>query len=261
MTGTAPRRVVAVIPAHNERATIARVVQGAAAHVDLVLVIDDGSSDETARHARDAGARVIELRPNRGKGGALVEGMSAACALGATHIVTIDADGEHDPSSIPALLSALGDADIALGWRKVFRSGPRRFVNALALFWFRLLDPAIHDTICGFRAFRADAVPVIQNEAGGFAYEHEVLLRAVLHGLRLAAVPVEIHSRAGSHVTPREMIRANNHFDRWTLAHLGRLPVPGARKALLALGCLAGLAFGVPTLWLIDRRRTTERHA
>jgi glycosyltransferase involved in cell wall biosynthesis len=254
VTGPEAQGSVAIIPAHDEAATIGSVVARARPHVDRVLVVDDGSSDDTAAEAERAGATVLRLRPNRGKGGALVAGLEAASGMGAARIVTLDADGEHDPASIPALLAALDDADVALGHRVVFRSAPRRALNALALFWFRLLDPAILDTICGFRAFRAEVVPLVQNDAGGFAYEHEVLLRAVLHRLRLAAVPVDIHSREGSHVTPREMLRANNHFDRWTLSHLGELPLPLHRKALLGLGCVAGLAVGAPAYWLTGLR-------
>lgn len=248
---SAPR--VAVIPAHNESDTVADVVRRAARHVDVVLVVDDGSSDDTAALAESAGARVLRLSPNRGKGGALVAGLREAQSLGAARVVTLDADGEHDPDEIPKLLAPLDDHDVVLGWREVYRSGARRFLNGLALFWFRVLEPSIRDTICGFRAFRAEALAPVQNDAGGFAYEHEVILRAVAAGLRVTSVPITTVPSSRSHVTPREIVRANNHFDRWVLRELGRLPIPLWRKASLAVGCAAGLLVGAPAQWVLDR--------
>jgi hypothetical protein len=141
-----------------------------------------------------------------------------------------------------------------LGHRFVYRSGARQALNRLALFWFQLLDPAILDTICGFRAFRAEAVAVVQNQAGGFAYEHEVILRAVKAGLRLATVPIRTEPRAGSHVTTRHIVQANNHFDRFILRELRAFRLPLWRKSLLAAGAVAGLALGESALLLMRRR-------
>lgn len=245
---------VAVIPAHDEAGTIEDVVRRATPHVDLVLVVDDGSSDDTAARAEALGARVLRLRPNRGKGGALVAGLAEATRSGAQRVVTLDADGEHDPDEIPSLLARLDTHDVVLGWREVYRSGARRVLNGIALFWFRVLDPSIRDTICGFRAFRAEALAQVQNDAGGFAYEHEVILRAVAAGLRVTSVPIATVPSQRSHVTPREIVRANNHFDRWVLRELGRLPIPLWRKGILAIGCLLGLALGVPAQRWLDRR-------
>ena len=248
---------VAVIPAHDEAAHVEDVVRRAARHVDRVIVVDDGSRDDTGARAAAGGATVLRLDPNRGKGAALVRGLEEAVALGAARVVTLDADGEHDPDEIPAFLAALDDHDVALGCREVYRSGARRALNALALFWFRVLDPSIRDTICGFRGFRAGALAAVHNSAGGFVYEHEVILRAVAAGLRIAAVPVTTTPSATSHVTAREMVRANNHFDRWVLRELGALPIPAWRKSLLAVGCAAGLAAGLPAAWALgaDRAR------
>jgi glycosyltransferase involved in cell wall biosynthesis len=253
-TGAPALRCIAVIPAHNEAATIAAVVAGTRPFVDVVLVVDDGSSDETSAVAERAGAEVLRLQPNRGKGGALAAGLAAAMARGPELIATLDADGEHVPADLPSLLAASVGAYVVLGYRNVYRSGLRKWLNHLALFWFRLLDPQIRDTICGFRVFRTSALPQLQSDARGFAYEHEVILRAVLHRLRLASVPVQVLSRAGSHVTTLEMIRANNHFDRFVLAHLSKLGLPVWRRVLLWLGCQAGLLLGVPAQKRLEAR-------
>lgn len=254
-TASARPGCIAVIPAHNEAKTVAAVVAATRAFVDVVLVVDDGSSDDTSAVAAAAGAEVLRLVPNRGKGGALAAGLEAALARHPDWVATLDADGEHVPADLPALLAAAPQADVVLGYRNVYRSGLRKWINHFALFWFRLLDPQIQDTICGFRLFRASALPKLHSSARGFAYEHEVILRAVLNGMRLASVPVQVISREGSHVTTLELIRSNNHFDRFVLSHLGQLRLPLWRKVLLWLGCVAGLVTGVPAeRWLESRR-------
>jgi glycosyltransferase involved in cell wall biosynthesis len=246
---------IAVIPAHDEAATIAEVVTRTRAHVSKVIVVDDGSSDDTSARAERAGATVARLVPNRGKGQALVHGLELALLEKPDAVVTLDADGEHDPDDIPKLLAALETADVALGVRHTFRSGARAAMNRLALFWFQLLDPAIEDTICGLRAFRAQTLPALQNDFGGFVYEHEVLIRAVLNGLRLVAVPIHTVPTTSSHVTLKEVLRANNHFDRRVLASLTKLPLPLWKRALLAVGCAGGLALGVPAEAVLRARK------
>jgi glycosyltransferase involved in cell wall biosynthesis len=251
---SSPARLVAVIPAHDEETTVAEVVRRTLEHVDHVVLVDDGSTDGTAGLAEGEGAEVLRLSPNRGKGEALRVGLRHALDAGAETVITLDADGEHEPDDIPALLAALEDADVALGARAIYRSGMRRVLNGLALFWFRLLSPEIKDTICGLRAFRAGSLPTLEAASGGFAYEHEVLLRAVRAGLRMKAVPVRTTPRTRSHVSTAEIVRTNNHFDRWVLRNLLRLPVPVWRRCLLALGCTAGLVLGQPVEWILARR-------
>lgn len=250
---------IAVIPAHNESTTIVDVVARTVKVVDRVLVIDDGSQDGTGELARKAGAQVHRQEPNRGKGEALRHGLELALEQGGTQIVTLDADGEHLPEDVPGLLMALAEVDVALGARRVYRSGARKAVNRLALFWFQLLDPNLEDTICGLRAFRAEAVPVVQNTAGGFAYEHEALLRAVRGKLRIASIPVQTNSRQGSQVTWDEILRANNHFDCWVLEHMPELPLALWRKVLLYLGCLLGLLVGVPAREVTSRWKSKPK--
>jgi glycosyltransferase involved in cell wall biosynthesis len=235
---------VAVIPAHNEESTVGSVVERALRHVDKVIVIDDGSTDATAGRATQAGAEVVSLRPNFGKGVALRAGLHRATELGADVIVTLDADGEHDPDEIPLLTQAIARADVVLGARRAYRSDVRRVLNDVALFWFRLIDPDIRDTICGFRAFRSSALPVLTSDAAGFAYEHDVILRAIVAGLVMETVDITTVPRAASHVTLREILRVNNRFTGWVLQHQGELRIPAPRKALLLAGCAGGFVMG-----------------
>ena len=92
--------IVALIPGYNEAPRIGAVVRGALEHLP-VIVVDDGSSDGTADVAREAGATVIEQRPNQGKGAALRAGFRRALDDGGDAILTLDADGQHDPREIP----------------------------------------------------------------------------------------------------------------------------------------------------------------
>src|SRR3989338_3448788 len=112
-------KVIAVIPAYNEETRIVQVISAAKQYVFAVLVVDDGSDDNTPERARSAGAKVIRHLENCGTGAATMTGIEAARAMGADIIVTLDADEQHNPSDIPALLDPIknGRADIAFANR------------------------------------------------------------------------------------------------------------------------------------------------
>ncbi|MEX2011973.1 MAG: glycosyltransferase family 2 protein, partial [Chloroflexota bacterium] len=119
-----PAVIAAVIPAYQEAPRVGPVVVGAKAHLP-VLVVDDGSADDTASVAEDAGATVLRLRPNQGKGAALRAGFRWALDNGIEAVVTLDADGQHDPAEIPTFVAARArtGADLVVG-RRDFRRMP-----------------------------------------------------------------------------------------------------------------------------------------
>lgn len=190
-------KTAAIIPAFNEEVAIGSVVLLSREHVDEVLVVDDGSTDRTASVAEMAGARVLRHHKNLGKGAALKTGFHATDA---DVIVTLDADGQHDPAEIPKLMEPIirGEADIVNGSRYLHGSDentPRyRRVGQ------KILDTAtnistgleITDTQSGFRAFSSKTIPHFRFRDPGFVVESEMLADAAEAGLRIMEVEVGV---------------------------------------------------------------------
>jgi glycosyltransferase involved in cell wall biosynthesis len=209
--------IVALIPAYNEEPRIGAVVAAVRDHLPVV-VVDDGSSDRTADAARAAGATVIEQRPNQGKGGALRTGFRQALAAGAEAIVTLDADGQHDPADIPRLLAAWDHEprpDLVVGQRR-FRAMPpiRRLSNELGRVAFSwAVGRDIPDNQSGFRLIsRRLAEATLTSDEPGFAFEVEQITTCIRMGGTISWVPIRtIYAGAPSHIEPvahlREFIR------------------------------------------------------
>jgi len=192
----AQRSVVAVIPAYNAGERIAATVAGLAGRVDAVWVVDDGSKDETAALARDAGARVVSQR-RQGPGGAVLAGLRAARDDGAAIAIVVDADGQMDPARIPALLAPIleGQADLCRGDR-LARPGEgdtmpwlrRRAANGLAGPASFCAGQPIQDPLSGFVALRLSHLPAALWP--GFGYPLHLAAAVSGAGGRIAHVPV-----------------------------------------------------------------------
>ncbi|MBF8299640.1 MAG: arnC 5 [Acidobacteria bacterium] len=189
-------RAVAVIPAFNEAATIQQVVDGLRGKVAHILVVDDGSTDATARLARRAGAAVLEHGSNRGKGHAVRTAIEWVVARDFTHVLILDGDMQHLPGEAPLLLEAAArtGADVVLGERRFGRESmpaSRYHANRLgsrALSWF--VGVRFSDTQCGFRVFRVDALRGISLRARGYDIETEMLVKLSRRQARITTVPV-----------------------------------------------------------------------
>lgn len=203
-------RTVAVIPAYNEAASIARVVAATRPFVDQVAVVDDGSRDDTAALAREAGAHVIVQPRNAGKGAALQVGFDYAVAEGFDAAVALDADGQHDPTLIPDLAAPVraGHADMAVGSRKTgwSRDMPmvRRVTNTFMswlLGW--IAGQPMEDTQSGYRLIHTRVLRDVRVETSRFEAESEFLLKAARHGFHIAWVPITvIYGGRPSHIRP-----------------------------------------------------------
>jgi glycosyltransferase involved in cell wall biosynthesis len=192
---------VAVIPALDEASCVGGVVDEVRAYVDTVVVVDNGSRDDTAAVAAAHGA-IVEQEPRRGYGAACLRGLARARVLGASVVVFLDADGSDDPGDVPRLLAALRDgAELALGVRtpETTEAGAmtrsQRFGNWLAPLLMRTLLGACYHDMPPLKAIRRGALDrlVLTDTEHGFTIE--LLLRAHSAGLRVAEIPVRCRAR------------------------------------------------------------------
>jgi glycosyltransferase involved in cell wall biosynthesis len=209
--------IVALVPAHDEAPRIVRVVEGALRHVPA-LVVDDGSSDDTADVAEAAGATVLRRSPNQGKGAALRAGFAAALEQGAAAVVTLDADGQHDPAEIPAFLGALARRSVAgepteliVGARSFRRMPPvRRIANWLGTVTLSAaLGRWIPDNQSGYRLVgRRLMRAMLDSREDGFAFEVEMIAVCLREGWPIAWVPIRtIYADERSHITAGRHLR------------------------------------------------------
>ena len=203
-------RIAAIIPAYQAGTSLDAVVRGTLRHLSDVLVVDDGSSDETSAVARSAGAIVIRHPHNRGKGAALASGFQHWLGLGFEACVTLDADLQHSPEEIPRLLAPeLAAADLVLGVRDHLFAGMtplRRVGNRLSA---RMISLAAGTTLCdaqtGFRLYRKRLLEGVPWREAGYEAESAVLVRAGRAGFCIASVSIAmgfVDGRTTSHFRP-----------------------------------------------------------
>lgn len=207
---TAEERSVAVaIPAFQAEASVGDVVRRCLEQLPQVLVIDDGSSDQTAAEARQAGAEVVSFAVNRGKGDALETAFAELFGRGFSAVVTVDADGQHLPEEIPVLLAAAGGADMVLGTRdhlyeqmsSLRRAGNRFSSRAISL----VAGQPLADIHTGFRLYSKRLIDAVGFPEARFEAESAVIVRAARGGFRIVAVPVRLgfaDGRTTSHFRP-----------------------------------------------------------
>lgn len=202
----------ALIPAHDEAPRIVPVIRGALAHL-RVLVVDDGSSDSTAVEAAAAGATVLSQHPNRGKGAALRAGFARAIAEGALAVVTLDADGQHDPAELPGFIEAEAawPAELIVG-RRDFSKMPlvRRASNwAGTVLLSAAVGQWIPDNQSGYRLVgRRLMAAMVDSREDGFAFEVEMIAVCVREGWPIRWVPIStIYGDEHSHIRPIEHLR------------------------------------------------------
>lgn len=191
--------ITAVIPAYNEEKTIAKVVEGSRKHVTEVIVVDDGSVDSTAELAKKAGAHVIRIPHNSGKGRALSIGLTTAAMNGGEVVVCLDADGQHDPNDIPRIVQPILDAkaDMVIGSRflqtesKELIPAYRRLGQSVLTYATNLGNVVkITDSQSGYRAFKKDILKSFDYAESGMGIESEMARSAARMGLRIEEVPI-----------------------------------------------------------------------
>jgi glycosyltransferase involved in cell wall biosynthesis len=238
---------VALIPAYNEHRFIGSMVLAVRQFVDLVIVVDDGSSDNTAEIAQRAGARVVRHTVNQGKAIAVNTGFSFIRQMAPRAIVMVDGDGQHCADDIPIVLAPIleGHADVVIGsrflqvksaiptYRKVGQHGLTLMTNLAS-------GVSVSDSQSGFRAFSARALDQLSFSQGGFSIESEMQFQAREHGLRVVEVPIEvIYAEPAKRNPIKHGVQVLN----------GILRLVGQTRPLLCFG-LTGLALFVSGLTL-----------
>jgi glycosyltransferase involved in cell wall biosynthesis len=257
------------IPAYNEAGSIADVISRTEPHADEVLVVDDGSSDETAARAREVGATVVQHERNRGYGTALRRAFREADRRGAKHLLVVDGDGQHDPDDIPRLLDRQENDGprIVIGSRFVgdrrsdipaYRRLGLRVINTITNLSMGTTgsERRVRDTQSGFRAYNAVAIDSLANDSAvgaGMGASTDVLHHARQHDFEIEEVGTKIEYDVDSASSHNPVIHGvalvSNLLRTVERDHpIASLGIPGF------LSCFIGLGFGY---WMTTNYVTT----
>ncbi|MES9852546.1 MAG: glycosyltransferase family 2 protein [Candidatus Thiodiazotropha sp. L084R] len=209
-------RTAVVIPVYNESATIREVVSAALNQTDDVIVVDDGSVDETDKQLDGLKVHILRHDQNQGKATALQSGFAHAVSLNVDAVITLDGDGQHSPAEIPNLIQAakINPRCIIIAARlKQRHNAPRLrlFANQFADFWVSwAAGYPVTDSQSGFRLYPLGLLQEVQintSKEKGFVFESEIVIEAASHSFYSVSVPVESIYHAG---------RRQSHYKPWT---------------------------------------------
>jgi glycosyltransferase involved in cell wall biosynthesis len=190
-------RFCAVIPAYNVARTIGECVERTRCHLSRVVVVDDGSTDDTARLAEERGAVVIRIAKNRGKGWALRCGFQKLLEQLWEGIITLDGDLQHDPDDIPGIIAAFdrSGADLVAGSRMArIEDMPRvrYYTNRVGVFCISwAAGQPLEDSQSGFRLYRRRLIEAIPLRTTRYDTETEITIKAGLKGMRIVSAPIK----------------------------------------------------------------------
>jgi glycosyltransferase involved in cell wall biosynthesis len=190
-------RTCVIIPTYNEAKAIGRIVKEVKLQNLDVLVIDDGSTDETSKIAKENGAVILRNDINQGKGSSLIEGFNYAVGLNFDAVVTMDGDGQHLPQDLPYFirLAEYSDSSIIIGNRmKSSKNMPlTRLLTNRFMSWLisNLANQKIPDSQCGFRLIKKEVLTAVNLITSRYETESEILLRCSQLGLKIESVPIK----------------------------------------------------------------------
>lgn len=246
--------ILVCIPARNEERTIASVIINAKHHADKVVVCDDGSSDMTGEIAKALGAEVIRNPSARGYGAALALLFERAAQIGPEVMVTLDADGQHNPSDIPRLAKPILDqqADVVIGSRFLSQNRAARAyrkigIKAITRITANLSGLQLTDAQSGFRAYSRAAILRAAPVEVGMAASTEILMRASEENLRVLEVPTHVRYKGLQTSTHNPLYHGLDVV-------VGTLKFVSLRHPLLSYGLaglavmISGLAYGYYTI-------------
>jgi glycosyltransferase involved in cell wall biosynthesis len=182
-----------IIPAYNEGRNLAEVIEKTKGYVKNIVVVDDGSRDNTYNKAKEKGVTVLRHIVNLGKGAALKTGCDYAVMKGAGKLIVMDADGQHDPAEIPNFLKTLEKNEVVFGFRKLDKNMPLllKYGNWFISSSIRLLYKiSLRDTQCGYRAFTAEAYKKIRWKVSDYSMESEMIANVGRSHLKYREIPI-----------------------------------------------------------------------
>ncbi len=204
------KKVCAILPAHNEEKNIAAIISGAQKNSADVIVIDDGSTDNTYQLAQGCGAVVLRHNSKKGKGASLKDGLSYALSKDYDYIITIDADGQHSPDEIPLFLAAADKNEktgIVIG-NRLNRPEDMPFVRVctnkfMSYLISSICKQSIADTQCGYKLIKSQVLKAITINTNKFEVESEILIKAARAHFLIASVPIKsIYAGEKSRINP-----------------------------------------------------------
>ena len=233
-------KIIVGMPAYNEEKYVGSVVLQAKQFGNEVIVVDDGSSDRTAKIARLAGAMVIQHTKNEGYGAAIQDILAEAKKRNADVLVILDADSQHNPEEIPSLVKPISEGfDIVIGSRKStdiprFRHAGQRVLSSLTNV---LSEKKISDTESGFRAYSRKAIETLKLKERGMAISAEIVSAASAKGLKVTEAPISVvYTKDSSTMNPI----------RHGLSVLHRIIVMiSERRPLLFFGSFGGITIAL----------------
>jgi glycosyltransferase involved in cell wall biosynthesis len=243
--------VIAIIPAYNESRNIGRIIAETNKYVTRVIVVDDGSHDNTAEIAASVNAYVICHKRNMGKGAALKRGLSECSKYNPDIVVTLDADGQHDPADIQKLLKPIkiGEADIVIGSRyekdslceiPLVRGFGLSLINIMNK---SLINSGIKDSQSGFRAYSKSALTMASNyNSTGYGVETEQLATAESYGFRIVEIPITIRYQGLENRSKKNSILVGINI----LSTIFRIAVE--RRPLLFFGVAGIILLGIAVI-------------
>lgn len=215
------KKIIAVIPAHNESKYIKDVVKKAKQHVDVVIVVDDASTDDTKELAEEAGAIVLRHAINLMKGASLKTGCELALQKGADIIITLDADGQHDPNEIPKFIEKLNQSDLVIGIREFDKnmSLKSKIGNKILSGFSKVLYRTdIKDSQSGFRAFNTNIYKKIAWESSDYGVETEMIKRLSDNHIKFSEVKIKtIYNDKYKGTTPIDGIKIAFNMIKWRM--------------------------------------------
>jgi glycosyltransferase involved in cell wall biosynthesis len=222
--------IVAIIPAYNEGQGISKVILDCIPYVSKVIVIDDGSHDNTSHFAEETGAIVIRHPHNLGKGAACRSGFYGAMNLGCDAIIMLDGDGQHDPHEIPKFVTALKNSPLETGIVVGNRMNntqdmplPRYLTNTFLSFLISFLaGTKIKDSQCGYRLIHRRVLEAVDYENNRYDAESEILVRASRAGFSISEVPVRTIYR--DEISKINVFWDTARFFRFFFRHLFKSP-------------------------------------